>query len=83
MGIANEPAFNCAQYHKLTHKFGIELTKTVNEAYAINKATGTTFWHDAIELEVKVLRVAFDVLPDGAAPQSDHQYMICHMIFDV
>ena len=27
--------------------------------------------------------VAFDVLLDGVAPPSDHQYMKCHMIFDV
>ena len=55
----------------------------MEEAYAIDKATGTTFWHDAIELEMKNVRVAFDVLPDGVAPPSDHQYMKCHMIFDV
>ena len=72
-----------AWYHKRTHKYGIELPKTVEEAYAIDKATGTTFWRDAIELEMKNVRVAFDVLPDGVAPPSDHQYMKCHMIFDV
>jgi hypothetical protein len=31
-----------ARFHKRTHKFGIELPKTVDEAYAIDKATGTT-----------------------------------------
>ncbi len=55
----------------------------MEEAYLINKATGTSFWHDAIELEMKNVRVAFDVLPDGVATPSDHQYMKCHMIFDI
>ena len=32
------------RYHKLTHKFGIELPKTVEEAYAIDKATVISFW---------------------------------------
>ncbi len=79
------PGFKCqsAQYHKRTQKFGIEFPKTVDEAYATNKATGTTLWRDAKELEMKNVRVAFDVLPDGVAPPSDHQYMKCHMIFDV
>ena len=27
--------------------------------------------------------VAFDVLADGVAPPADHQYIRCHMIFDV
>jgi hypothetical protein len=55
----------------------------VEEAYAIDKATGTTFWHDAIEKEMKNVQVAFNVLADGVAPPPDHQFICCHMIFDV
>ena len=29
------------------------------------------------------MRVAFNVLADGAAPPPDHQFICCHMIFDV
>ena len=29
------------------------------------------------------MRVAFSVLADGAAPPQDHQFIRCHMIFDV
>ncbi|KAL7474258.1 hypothetical protein ACHAW6_000239, partial [Cyclotella cf. meneghiniana] len=32
---------------------------------------------------MKNVCVAFDVLPDGVPPPSDHQYMKCHMIFDL
>eukprot|EP00804_Cyclotella_cryptica_P001676 CCRYP_009051-RA/>CCRYP_009051-RA protein AED:0.08 eAED:0.08 QI:0/0/0/1/0.5/0.6/5/0/841 len=71
------------RYHKRTHKYGIELPKTVEEAYVIDRATGTTFWHDAIEKEMKNVRVAFDVLADGVAPPADHQFIRCHMIFDI
>eukprot|EP00804_Cyclotella_cryptica_P019304 CCRYP_006183-RA/>CCRYP_006183-RA protein AED:0.20 eAED:0.20 QI:0/0/0/1/0/0/5/0/657 len=72
-----------AHYHKHTHKYGIEIPKSVEEAYVIDKATGTTFWHDAIEKEMTNVRVAFDILADGAAPPPDHQFIRCHMIFDV
>ena len=27
--------------------------------------------------------IAFDILLDGAAPPPDHQFICCHMIFDV
>eukprot|EP00804_Cyclotella_cryptica_P024391 CCRYP_018575-RA/>CCRYP_018575-RA protein AED:0.15 eAED:0.15 QI:0/0/0/1/0/0/4/0/667 len=90
--IADEPAFNwwvswvvkrrSARYHKRTHKYGIEIPKSVEEAYAIDKATGTTFWCDAIEKEMTNVRVAFDILAEGAAPPPDHQFIRCHMIFD-
>ncbi|KAL7475312.1 LOW QUALITY PROTEIN: hypothetical protein ACHAW6_001234 [Cyclotella cf. meneghiniana] len=32
---------------------------------------------------MKNVWVAFDVLADSVVPPSDHQYMRCHMIFDV
>ncbi|KAL7474061.1 hypothetical protein ACHAW6_000059 [Cyclotella cf. meneghiniana] len=63
-GIVNQSAFNWlvkwilkkrdpTRYHKWIHKFGIELPKNVDEAYVIDKARGTSFWHDVIELEIK------------------------------
>jgi hypothetical protein len=39
-------------YHKRTHKFGIELPKTVKEALEIDHRTGTTYWRDALKLEM-------------------------------
>jgi hypothetical protein len=71
------------RYHKHTHKYRIEISKTVEEAYAIDEATGTTFWRDAIAKEMKNVHVAFNVLTDGAAPPPDHQYICCQMIFDI
>ncbi|KAL7474119.1 hypothetical protein ACHAW6_000113 [Cyclotella cf. meneghiniana] len=76
--IANEPAFNCWVSWVLKKRYQI-----ISLAYAIDKATGTTFLCNSIKLEVKIVWVAFDVLPDGVAPPSGHQYIKCHMIFDV
>ena len=33
-----------ARYHNCTHKFGVEHSKSIDEAYAIDAATGTSFW---------------------------------------
>ncbi|KAL7478840.1 hypothetical protein ACHAW6_004595 [Cyclotella cf. meneghiniana] len=52
-----------------THKFVIELPKTVDEASAITKATGTIFWCKAIDLEIKNVWFAFDVLVGGPRHQ--------------
>jgi hypothetical protein len=40
------------RYHKRMHKFGIELPKTVKEALEIDRQTGTTYWRDALKLEM-------------------------------
>ena len=47
------------RYHKRIHKFGIRVPKTVEEAYAINKENGNTHWTDAIQKEMKNVRIAF------------------------
>ena len=81
--IISQAMCRSARYHKRTHKFGIELPKTVEEAYAIDRATGATFWPDAIGKEMKNVCVAFEIIGDGVAPPADHQYIRCHMVFDV
>ena len=50
------------KYWRTTHKFGIEVPKSINEAYAIDRLTGTTFWTDSINKEMKNVRIAFDEL---------------------
>ena len=53
------------RYLKKTHKFGIEMPKTVKEAAKLDANNGDTKWMDAISKEMKNVRVAFDILKDG------------------
>ena len=79
-----------AKYWRTTHKFGIEVPKSVDEAYAIDRRTGTTFWTDAINKEMKNVRVAFDAL-EGVTEEKMREgkvkpgfkYCGTHMIFDI
>ena len=72
------------RYLRTTQKFGIELPKTVERAYEIDKETGTTFWADAIAKEMKTVKVAFSILEAGAAePSKGRQFLPCHLVFDV
>jgi hypothetical protein len=38
-----------SRYWKRTHKYGVELPKSVKQALAIDRNTGTSFWKDTIE----------------------------------
>jgi len=49
-----------SKYWRNTHKFGIEIPKSVNEAYKIDRETGTAHWTRAIEKEMKNVRIAFE-----------------------
>ena len=78
------------KYWRTTHKFGIEVPKTVIEAYKIDERTGTTFWTDAIDKEMKNVRIAFEKL-EGVSEEEmltgkvKPGYTFCstHMIFDI
>ena len=71
------------RYHRITHKFGIELPKSVAHAYEIDARNGNTLWRDAIEKEMKNVRIAFKIIPEDGEVPPGFQQMSCHMIFDV
>jgi hypothetical protein len=71
------------RYLKWTHKFGIEVPKTVKEALALDRKNGNTLWADAIAKEMREVRIAFNILPDGGSAHIGNQKIPCHMIFDV
>jgi len=71
------------RYTKRTHKFGIELPKTVDKALAIDAKTGTTLWYDAIQKEMQNNAVAFEFLPDGDTIPIGYTKITLHMVFDI
>ena len=79
-----------AKYWQTTHKFGIRIPKTVEEAYQIDKETGTDYWTKAIAKEMKNVQVAFEKIPNVSLEQMHSGkvkpgYKFCntHMIFDI
>ena len=71
------------KYLKKTHKYGLPLPKSVDDALAIDRRSGSTLWADAIAKEMKNVRVAFDALEDGRNVPHGFQFVKCHMIFDI
>jgi hypothetical protein len=71
-----------SKYWVRTTKYGIELPKSVAEALEIDKRTGTTFWRDAINKEMKNNAIAFQFMDDDVVPVG-YKHITCHMIFDI
>lgn len=70
------------KYWHRTHKYVIELPKSVSEALEIDRKMGTTFWRDAIEKEMRNVLPAFEFC-DGDKVPIGYKHITCHMIFDV
>ena len=60
------------RYLKRSHKCGIELPKTVEEALALDAKNGNNLWVDVISKEPENVRVAFEVLSDGKSTPIGH-----------
>ena len=59
------------------------MPKSVTEVYEIYCENGNTYWQDSIAKDMNNVCVAFNILDDGKVVPKDHQYVCCHMIFDV
>ncbi len=81
-----------SRYLRTTHKFGIRVPKTVQEALALDEETGTDFWRRAIGKEMGKVKIAWKT-KDGVTPEQvrtgkakdmiGFQEITCHFIFDV
>ena len=79
-----------SKYWRTTNKFGIQIPKTVEEAYEIDRITGTDFWMKAIEKEMANVRVAFEKLEGVTIDEMKtgkvkpgFKFCSTHMIFDI
>ena len=71
------------RYLKKSHKFGIELSKTVKQVYAVDNKNGNILWADEIYNEMENVKVAFEVLPDGKSVPICYQFVQCRMVCSI
>ena len=71
------------RYFRVTQKYGIALPKTVEEALAIDRATGTDFWAKAIAKEMRAVAKAFQILDPDAPNPAGYTKIGVHMVFDI
>ena len=69
------------RYYKMTHKFGIKLPKTVEEALTLDKENGNDLWWNAIQKEMCAVKVAFKILDEDKRAPIGAQCVKCHMVF--
>ena len=79
-----------SRYWRTTHQFGILVPKTIQDTIRIDSKNGNTYWYDAIQKEMKNVRVAFEtdeeVTPKEARSNKKYvgyQEIKCHMIFSI
>ena len=72
-----------ARVPRMTHKYGIEVPKSVNHAKEIDSKNGNSLWMDALQLEMKTILIAFQIKPEGSTPPAGYTKSSGHIIWDV
>lgn len=71
------------KHHVKTHKYGVEVPRSMKDAIALDEKTGTDFWRKAIDKELRNVFGAFDFLDDGKSVPPGYNFVETNMVFDV
>jgi hypothetical protein len=66
-----------------THKYGIEVPQSVEDAFRIDRENGNNMWQQALALEMNSIGVVITSIRDGAAIPPGLTRTSGHVIFDV
>ena len=97
-GLTEEPAFawwvpytlrkrdvivSAVKARRTTHKYGIEVPRSLKEALALDVKNGNNYWSEAVGKEMGTIVVAFEILEPNARPPPGWTRSSGHLIFDV
>ena len=97
-GLTEEPAFawwvpytlrkrdvivSAVKARRTTHKYGIEVPRSLKEALALDAKNGNKYWSEAVGKEMGTIVVAFEILEPNARPPPGWTRSSGHLIFDV
>jgi hypothetical protein len=68
---------------KTTHKYGIEITTSVEHVYRIDSKNRNTFWRESIQTEMRNNGIVFEIYGEGAIAPHGWDKVTGHMVFDV
>ena len=69
-------------YWMITHKYGVEIPHTIEEAKSIDQIMGTTLWMDSITKEQTNSECTFKFNSKDAMPKG-YTKITTHMVFEV
>ena len=73
----------CTRILREGYKFGCRLPNTIDEALKIDEECNNHLWRDAIEKEMKNVKVAFEIMEENSRPPPGYKQIPLRLIFDV
>ena len=71
------------KYWDRTHKYGLQVPKTIEEAKRIDEKAGNDLWQTAIREEMTNYRVAFERFDGDVQSLVGYEEITAHLVFDI
>ena len=68
---------------KTSHKYGVEVPRSIRHAFDIDERNGNTLWRDSVNKEMGNLKVAFNIQHENPKPPPGFEKTSGHLVFDV
>ena len=72
-----------SRFRKTTHKYGIEIPKSREEAFSFDKKNNNSFWPNALQKEMTNIGIAFEILDKDTPVPVGWKKTTGHFIWDV
>ena len=72
-----------SRVRKTTHKYGIEILKSREEAFSFDKKNGNSFWSEVSQKEMTNTGIAFEILDKDNPVSVGWEKATGHLIWDV
>ena len=72
-----------AGIRQISHKYGVEIPRSIKESFDIDAKNGNTFWRDSLKKEMTDITVAFDILEKNQDLPPGYTKASGHLIRDV
>ena len=67
----------------VTNKYSIQVPRTLEEAKELDRRNNNRYWQDAIDKEIRNVKVSFEFLPLDCKPPPGWGQSSGHLVFDV
>ena len=72
-----------SRVRKTTHKYGIEIPKSHEEAFRFDKKNSNSFWYNAFQKEMTNISIAFEILDKDTLVPVGWKKVTRYLIWDV
>jgi hypothetical protein len=72
-----------SKYWERTHKYGLEVPRTLKDVERIDRENGNKLWQDSVDIEMRDVMIAFEEIEGNPDELIGYEEITGHLVFDI